>query len=109
MKLEWLGECPYDADELVTAALESTGSRKLQDAVEWLRLKLTNCSALSKSVQNEAAERGITERTLWRARKQLGVIAQPSGLQGEWVLSLPTGAILRNLGQSVPNSQIGRL
>ena len=59
LKLEWLGECLYDADELVTAAFEATSSRKLQDAVEWLRLRLGSGSALSKGVQKEAAERAL--------------------------------------------------
>ena len=29
VKLEWLGECPYTADELVTAAFEPTNGRKV--------------------------------------------------------------------------------
>jgi hypothetical protein len=89
MKLEWLGNCPYDADELVTAAFEATSSRKLSAAMDWLRVRLANASALSKVVEKEAAEIGISPRTLARARKQLGIISQPSGLQGEWVMSLP--------------------
>ena len=89
LKLEWLGECPYDADELVTAAFEPVGSRKLANAVEWLRIRLASASALSKVVEKEAAEMGFSPRTLARARKELGVISQPSGLQGEWVISLP--------------------
>jgi hypothetical protein len=89
LKLEWLGECPYDADELVTAAFEAISSRKLKAAEDWLRVRLSSASALSKVVEKEAAEMGISARTLARARKQLGVSSQPSGLQGEWVISLP--------------------
>jgi hypothetical protein len=89
LKLEWLGECPYDADELVTAAFEATSSRKLKAAEDWLRVRLGSALALSKVVEKEAAEMGISARTLARARKQIGVISQPSGLQGEWVISLP--------------------
>ena len=89
MKLEWLGECPYDADELTAAAFELVGSRKLQAAKDFLRIRLAFASALSKIVEREAVERGISSRTLFRARKELGVISQPSGMQGEWVISLP--------------------
>jgi AAA domain len=89
LKLDWLGECPYDADELVTAAFEPVGSRKLEAAKDLLRTRLASGSALSKVVEREAAEHGIAPRTLFRARKELGVISQPSGLQGEWVISLP--------------------
>ena len=94
LKLEWLGECPFDADELVTAAFKATSNRKLQAAVDWLRVRLASASALSKVVEKEALEMGFSARTLARARKQLGVISQPSGLQGEWVISLPAGIAL---------------
>ncbi len=89
VKLEWLGECPYEADDLVTAVFEPTNSRKLATAVDFLRMKLSDTSALSKVVDREAAALGISSRTLARARKQLGVIAKPVGMQGEWVLALP--------------------
>ena len=94
LRLEWLGECPYDADELVTVAFEPAGSRKLANCVEWLRARLASASALSRVVEKDAGELGFSPRTLARARKQLGVISQPSGLQGEWVISLPLKASL---------------
>jgi hypothetical protein len=86
--LEWLGECPYEADDLVTAAFEPANSRKLAVAIDFLKTKLCDRSALSKVVEGEAAALGISP-TLARARKQLGVTAKPVGMQGEWVLSLP--------------------
>jgi hypothetical protein len=89
VKLEWLGECPYEADDLVTAVFEPTNSRKLATAVDFLRMRLSDTSALSKVVDREAAALGISSRTLARARKQLRVIAKPVGMQGEWVLALP--------------------
>jgi hypothetical protein len=87
--LEWLGECPYEADDLVTAAFEPANSRKLTLAIDFLKTKLSDTSVLSKVVDWEAAALGISLRTLARARKQLGVTAKPVGMQGEWVLSLP--------------------
>jgi hypothetical protein len=95
VKLEWLGECPYSADELATAAFEPTSSRKLSVAVEFLRERLSSCGALSRVVEREAAERGISERTLSRARKELGVKSSPVGLQGDWALSLPVSVALK--------------
>ena len=89
VRLEWRGECPYDADELVAAAFEPTNSRKLAAAIEFLRERLSLSSALSKVVEREAAERGISARTLTRARKELGVKSSPLGVGGEWALSLP--------------------
>jgi archaellum biogenesis ATPase FlaH len=92
VKLEWLGECPFDADELAAAAFEPIGSRKLESAKDWLLTRLGTGSALSRMVQREALEKGISSRTLTRARKDLGVVSQPCGLQGEWAISLPVRA-----------------
>jgi RecA-family ATPase len=89
VKLEWQGECPYEADELVATGFEPTNSKKLASAVEFLRARLATSSVLSKTVDKEAAERNISARTLIRARKELGVISTPLGLRGEWALSLP--------------------
>jgi len=94
VKLEWLGECPYDADELAAAGFEPVGSRKLEAAKDFLLVRLGTGSALSKMVEKEAAEKGISGRTLARARKDLGVVSQPCGLQGEWAISLPARASL---------------
>ena len=57
-------------------------------------VRLAQGSALSKVVEKEAVEIGISARTLTRALKQLGVLSQPSGLQGEWVISLPARVAL---------------
>ena len=108
VKLEWLGECPYDADELAMTAFEATGGRKLKACEDWLRARLATGSALSKVVEREATEVGFSARTFARARKQLGVISQPSGLQGEWIISLPARSLSRDIAQSLPNSQIGK-
>jgi len=89
VKLEWRGECPYSADDLVTAAFEPTNGKKLRNAMDFLRERLSSCSALSNVVEAEAQERGISARTLARAKKELGVQSQPIGKQGQWALSLP--------------------
>jgi archaellum biogenesis ATPase FlaH len=94
VKLEWLGECPYDAEELTAAAFEPVGSRKLETAKNFLLVRLGMGAALSRVVEKEAAEKGISPRTLTRARKDLGVMSQPCGLQGEWAISLPVKASL---------------
>ena len=95
VKLEWRGECPYTADDLVAAAFEPVNSRKLQVAIDFLRGRLSGRSVLSKVVEREAVERGISPRTLARAKKELGIRSCPVGLQGEWMLSLPTEEVLR--------------
>jgi hypothetical protein len=94
VRIEWLGECPYGADDLVNMSFEAGNGRKLEAAVEFLKAKLSQNTVLSSVVEKEAASQGISERTLRRAKRQLGVKSMPIGLQGEWVLSLPMRQIL---------------
>jgi hypothetical protein len=95
VKLQWLGECPYAADELAAAAFEPTNSRKVGAAIEFLRERLSSCDALSRVVESEAIAQGISPRTLTRARKELGVKSSPIGMGKEWTLSLPIEALRR--------------
>ena len=58
VKLERLGECPYDADEIAAAAFDAIGTRKLVQAVEWLRcvwLRAPHCRKLSRKKQLKLA------------------------------------------------------
>lgn len=89
VKLEWKGDCPYEADELVAGSFELPGSRKLAIAIEFLQNKLATGSVLAKVIEREATSSGISTRTLSRARKELGVTSAPVGLRGDWALSLP--------------------
>jgi hypothetical protein len=57
------GRVPLDADELTAAAFEPIGSRKLEAARDFLRTRLASSSALSKTVEREAVELGISPRT----------------------------------------------
>ncbi len=93
VKLAWRGECPYTADDLAT--FKPAGSRRLATASDFLSVRLAKGSASSKVVEREAVERGISLRTLTRARKQLRVVSKPTGLQGEWRLSLPVNEVLK--------------
>ena len=94
VRLEWQGECPYTADDLVAAAFEPVNNRKLQVAIDFLRERLAASSVLSKVVEREAEMQGIAPRTLSRARREIGVQSSPVGLQGEWALSLPLKEVL---------------
>ena len=89
VRLEWCGDCPYDADELV-ANFEMPSGRKLRDAKQFLVARIQpGTSALGKIVEAEARQRGIASRTLARARQELGVRTFPLGHQGEWAWGMP--------------------
>ena len=57
----------------------------LEDATEFLKEELASGQALSREVQDRAKAEGISEKTLRRAKKKLGVDAYKDGYQGEWV------------------------
>jgi hypothetical protein len=95
VKLEWHGECPYSADDLVTASIEPGNTRKLELARQFLCETLSNGSVLSKVVERQALEQGISPRTLARAKKELKIQSLPVGVRGEWFLSLPMAVALQ--------------
>src|SRR5205085_10824106 len=63
------------------------------DAQEFLREILEGGPKLSKDIQGEAKEAGISERTLWRAKSSLGIKAHREGAPGtenqKWSWQLP--------------------
>lgn len=88
-KLEWLGECSCDADELVASPSQPQSSGKLEVAKQFLLNRLAETSVLSRVLESEAQSNGISVTTLGRAKRELRVISRPIGKAGEWTLSLP--------------------
>jgi putative DNA primase/helicase len=59
------------------------------EAIEYLRDRLSAGPVPVKEVDEHARALGIAPRTLWRARKALGVRTVKDGFGGGWLLSLP--------------------
>lgn len=58
-------------------------------AARWLKANLTEGPQLSKILKLAAAERGIAERTLWRAKKMVGVKSfKKTQANGPWFWEL---------------------
>jgi putative DNA primase/helicase len=64
-------------------------SAKGGEARGFLLAALAGGPRLAAEVKTEAEAVGITEETLKRARKRVGVVAEKVGYQGAWVWSLP--------------------
>ena len=82
--IEWLDEANLDADEFI-----SSPKRRLPivDAGEFLGQILAAGPQDASTVLAAATARGISERTLDRAKKELGVESRKKGTAGwEWVL-----------------------
>lgn len=91
--IEWTGEIEGDADDLLAGACETAGGA-LATAMDFLRRELKHGRVSAKKVRGEAIALGIADKTLRRARKELGVIAEPERdpetkeIRG-WTLRLP--------------------
>jgi hypothetical protein len=89
--VEWERE-PFNmtADELMAG--EPRGASKLDEAEGFLRETLCNGPIASGELARLAEDAGISERTLERARKRLGVVsAKATGdTHGDWLVSLPS-------------------
>ena len=94
-RVQWEGACDHTAERLLSAASNPEERLARDEAAEFLRRILADGPVLVREVEREARAEGISERTLNRARKQVGVqaekVGQPGDNKQEWWLSLPCG------------------
>jgi len=92
-RVQWEGPSTYSADDLVNIEAPEDREERVS-AVDFLALALAGGPRRTREVEDEAEQAYcISVRTLKRARKQLGVVAdQVAATKGrnEWWLSLPT-------------------
>jgi hypothetical protein len=91
---------PVIAAPAATTVIAATGTRSglrkkrpgsgQREAIEFLHSQLAAGARLSRDVYDAADQRGVSVRTLGRARKALGV--QATHRRGEWWLRLPDEA-----------------
>jgi len=76
------------ADEALST---DTDASERQEAQEWLRATLTDGPVDSADILTEGKRRGFSERTLRRAKSELGVHSEKAGFgkSGSWVWGLP--------------------
>ncbi len=87
-RFEWIGETTITADQVLNTPTDSDERSEIDEAVEFLRDTLKDGAVSSKDVFRQAKAAGVSERTLWRAKKRLGVKAVKSGFDGSWKWSL---------------------
>jgi AAA domain len=90
MRVAWLGESEYGADEILAAPTDPGDRSALETAVQFLRELLTDGPLKSTEVTSHAKGAGISEKTLERARASLKCKASRSYVDGKWRISLPT-------------------
>ncbi len=74
------------------AALDSFGENRSEktEAIDFLTSALRDGPVSAKEVKNEAADAGISSKSLRSARETLGIKPEKSGFEGGWVWKLPS-------------------
>ena len=84
----------WDSEPVTVTANEamrasgSGSSNKITEAEEFLREELATGPVAANDLKDAAKRLGIKERTLKRAKQKLGVRAEMTGFQGQWMWSL---------------------
>lgn len=83
---EWLGECDTTLEELLARKRPGRGGGRLEEAEDFLQEILAGGDAAAADIMVWAQENGISEKTLRRAKKNLGVKATRK--DERWIWSL---------------------
>jgi hypothetical protein len=84
----WGEECDLTADDIMAVPDRKAGER-LDGAVEFLRRELAAGWQPQKQLAEKAEAEGISESSLRRAKKRLGITATKRGYKGSWGWALP--------------------
>ncbi len=91
-RIQWDGHTSHTANQLLAMAAEDNERGDARsEAIEILQDVLSDGPRPTADVLKQARPLGITEATLRRARKQLGIqrIKEGFGEEGRWLLALP--------------------
>lgn len=86
------GTVSITADEAIGDTSRTDDRSALDEAKEFLTAELGDGAIPAKDLLNRARDMRISEKTLRRAQKQLGIEPKKAGFQGEWVWTLPFNA-----------------
>jgi len=89
--VEWGGAVAVDVTEALT--VDPTEERNAcGEAMAWLQETLKGGQVAATQIRADARANGIAERTLWRAKKKVGAVAEKIGTCWFWKLSSTQGS-----------------
>ena len=99
VRVNWLGESEVSAHQLLATPREEEHADARSEAVEFLNDVLASGPVAASQVKEEAEDAGISERTLKRAKKLVGVITYREGETGNrgagrWMWKLPVAELV---------------
>ena len=83
VRVNWLGQSEVSAKDLLATPQDQEHADARSEAVEFLNEVLADGPVAASQVKEEAEDAGISERTLARAKKTLGVMSYREGETGE--------------------------
>jgi RecA-family ATPase len=94
VRVNWLGQSEVSAKDLLATPQDQDHADARSEAVEFLNEILIDGPVAASQVKEEAEDAGISERTLARAKKAIGVMSYREGETGErgkgqWLWKLP--------------------
>jgi putative DNA primase/helicase len=93
-RIDWEGESPHTAVNLLDDSEGEEGRSARNDASEFIRALLANGPVPSEEVFTKGRKQGFSDKTLKRAKKDLGVRSRlvGQGRDGKWQWELSEGA-----------------
>jgi hypothetical protein len=94
VRVNWLGHSEVSAKDVLATPQDQEHADARSEAVEFLNDILADGPVEASQIKEEAEDAGISERTLARAKKALGVVSYREGETGErgkgrWLWKLP--------------------
>lgn len=89
-RVRWGDACDTTAHDLCQNGKSERGGGKLDTAKGIIEDILGDGSRGSNEIEVAMDQAGISKSTYWRARRELGVTAEKTEYQGQWLLSLPS-------------------
>lgn len=85
----WEGSCTHDANALLAVLVPGEERQAVDEARGFLLAELAEGPVGAKQVKKAAADAGISEASLRRAKTALKVKSEKEGMEGPWSWSLP--------------------
>jgi hypothetical protein len=94
VRVSWLGNTDVSAKDLLATPQDQEHADARSEAIEFLNEVLIDGPVAASQVKAEAEDAGISERTLARAKKAIGIMSYREGETGErgkgqWLWKLP--------------------
>ena len=101
----WAGETDADVDEVMNGSGRNRSENKSTEAQSFIRTILQNGAVPSADILAMAQERGIAEKTLQRAKSELGVYSRK--IDGMWCWELPIEGVFTEIVEDNQGGQHG--